>query len=222
MVAFTIDEYTDDLTQTRGVQGIGRVLDASRRRARSRGSRTCSVRSSRRSSPGATMSISFFRITPTEIEFIDNRRAGAGPPACSAPSSTASAPTACSPGCPRRPPRRSRPRCSRSNAEADTVIARQGGPADKFFIVVDGEIEVTREEGGIEPDGDRRLARASCSARWRSCSTGRAGTSAARPSRPSCWSWTATTFRDVVAQSLGTTADFDQVIRDRLGGRMVA
>ena len=34
------------------------------------------------------------------------------------------------------------------DADTDTVVARQGGPADKFFIVVDGELEVTREDGG--------------------------------------------------------------------------
>ena len=51
MVAFTVDEYANDLTQTRGVQGIGAVLDDSRRRPRSRGWPTCSARSSRRWRP---------------------------------------------------------------------------------------------------------------------------------------------------------------------------
>ena len=40
----------------------------------------------------------------------------------------------------------------------------------------------------------------------------------ARTTKPTkLWSWMATTFRDIVAQALGTTADFDQVIRERLG-----
>ena len=33
MVAFTIDEYTTDLNETRGVQGVGRVLGAAQWRA---------------------------------------------------------------------------------------------------------------------------------------------------------------------------------------------
>ena len=95
-----------------------------------------------------TMSISFFRLIPTEIEFIDNTgsisaQAGvfgaefhrersfsvlAALPTQSATTISATLQTL--------------------NADADTVIARQGGPADKFFIVVEGEIEILREEGG--------------------------------------------------------------------------
>ena len=73
MVAFTIDEYTTDLNQTRGVQGVGEcsVLLSGEQIARVAdlfGQKFPSL------SPGATMSISFFRITPTEIQFIDNRK----------------------------------------------------------------------------------------------------------------------------------------------------
>jgi CRP-like cAMP-binding protein len=31
---------------------------------------------------------------------------------------------------------------------AGEVIVRQGAPADKFFIILEGEVEVLREEGG--------------------------------------------------------------------------
>src|SRR5438270_5441811 len=81
LVAFTIDEYTDDLSQTRGVQGIGEcsVLLSGEQIARVAdlfGQKFPSL------SPGATMSISFFRITPTELQFIDNTgSAGADPSA---------------------------------------------------------------------------------------------------------------------------------------------
>ncbi|HKO26362.1 MAG TPA: pyridoxamine 5'-phosphate oxidase family protein, partial [Solirubrobacteraceae bacterium] len=73
LVAFTVDEYTDDLTQTRGVQGVGEcspLLSGEQiaRVADLFGQKFPSL------SPGATMSISFYRITPTEIQFIDNRR----------------------------------------------------------------------------------------------------------------------------------------------------
>ena len=147
MIAFTIDEYATDLTQTRGVQGMGQcsmILDGTEvaRVADLFGQKFPAL------APGTTMSISFFRIVPTEIEFIDNTgslSAQAGvfgadfhrersfsvlaalPPQAATTISATLQPL---------------------NAEADTVIARQGGPADKFFIVVDGEIEITREEGG--------------------------------------------------------------------------
>ncbi len=64
LVAFTIDEYTTDLTQTRGVQGTGEcsVLLSGEQIARVAdlfGQKFPAL------SPGATMSISFYRITPT-------------------------------------------------------------------------------------------------------------------------------------------------------------
>jgi uncharacterized protein YhbP (UPF0306 family) len=79
LVAFTIDEYTTDLNQTRGVQGTGEcsVLLTGEQIARVAdlfGQKFPSL------SPGATMSISFYRITPTEIQFIDNRRSSSASP----------------------------------------------------------------------------------------------------------------------------------------------
>jgi uncharacterized protein YhbP (UPF0306 family) len=215
MVAFTVDEYTNDLTQTRGVQGMGQcsmLLDGTEvaRVADLFGQKFPSL------APGTTMSISFFRITPTEIEFIDNTGSvvpaggvfgaefhrersfsvlAALPPA-SAATILASLQTL--------------------NADADTVIARQGGPADKLFIVVDGEIEITREEGGssqtINTLGPGELfgEMAILFDRPRGASA-----HATKPTKLLVMD--GPTFRDLVAQSLGTTADFDQVIRDRLG-----
>lgn len=215
MVAFTVDEYATDLTQTRGVQGMGQcsvILDGTEvaRVADLFGQKFPAL------APGATMSISFFRITPTEIEFIDNTgsitaQAGvfgaefhrersfsvlAALPPQSATTISAS--------------------LQHLNAEADTVIARQGGPADKFFIVIDGEIEITREEGGstqtVNTLGPGELfgEMAVLFDRPRGAS--------ARTTKPSrLLVMDGPTFRDIVAQALGTTADFDQVIRERLG-----
>src|SRR3979409_1191538 len=77
VVAFTVDDYTENLHQTRGVQGIGEcsVLlggEQSARVADLFGRKFPSL------SPGSTMSISFFRITPTEIQFIDNTEERSG------------------------------------------------------------------------------------------------------------------------------------------------
>ena len=76
VVSFAVDDYSDDLRHTKGVQGSGEcsVLLSGEQIARVAdlfGQKFPDL------SPGATMSISFFRITPTEIEFIDNTEAGA-------------------------------------------------------------------------------------------------------------------------------------------------
>ena len=217
MVAFTVDEYTADLTQTRGVQGTGEcsVLLSGEQIARVAdlfGQKFPSL------SPGATMSISFFRITPTEIQFIDNRRnrrlssprrvrRRVPPRALLQRVRRAAHPD-------RR--RRSRPRCSASMPTPDAVIARQGGPADKFFIVVDGELEVTREEAGTTETvatlgpGDLFGEMAILFDKPR-------GTSARATKPTKLLVLDGDDVPHVVAQSLGTTPDFDQIIRDRIG-----
>ena len=98
---------------------------------------------------------------------------------------------------------------------AGTVVVRQGDPADKFFIVVEGELEVVREEEGVE----------------RTVATLRKGqffgemailrdlprTATVRARTPtSLLAMERDEFRGLVAQSLATTQDFDQVIQHRL------
>src|SRR6201997_2272455 len=148
MVAFTIDEYTDDLSQTRGVQGIGECSpllsgEQSARVADLFGDKFPSL------SPGATMSISFYRITPTEIQFIDNRRSRSlsSPGVFGAEFHRERSYSVFS-GLPTQTAKTISASLQVVDAVPDTVVARQGGPADKFFIVVDGELEVTREDGG--------------------------------------------------------------------------
>jgi uncharacterized protein YhbP (UPF0306 family) len=215
VVSFAIDEYTEDLRQTKGVQGTGecsvilsgeeiaRVADLFGRKFPDL-------------SPGATMSISFFRVAPTELEFIDNTGDGADAPEgtfgaefhrersfsvfADLPPSAIDTITAL---------------LHSATAEPGEVIVREGNPADKFFIVVDGEAEVVRGEGAqaetvatLGPGhffGEIAIMRdAPRSATVR----------AVKPTR--LLAMERDTFRDLVAQSLGTTAEFDQVIRARL------
>ena len=102
------------------------------------------------------------------------------------------------------------------DVEPDAVVARQGGPADKFFIVVDGELEVTREDGGSTETvstlgpGDLYGEMAILFDRPR-------GTSARATKATKLVVMDGDAYRNVVSQSLGTTRDFDQIIRDRLG-----
>jgi uncharacterized protein YhbP (UPF0306 family) len=211
VVSFAIDEFAEDLRQTKGVQGSGEcsVILSGEQIARVAdlfGQKFPDL------SPGATLSISFFHIAPTELEFIDNSDAGAeaaegsfgaefhreqsfsifmdlpeaNPDLLTAPLQT-------------------------MTADAGEVIVREGAPADKFFIVVEGEVEVLRGGDVVSRAGPGDLF-------------GEIAIMRDRPRTATVQATVATrllamehdTFRELVAQALGTTAEFDQVIRARL------
>ncbi len=216
VVAFTIDHYTDDLNQTQGIQGIGEcsvVLSGEQiaRVADLFGQKFPSL------SPGSTMSISFFRIAPTELQLIDNTHSAPAPgdsgvfgaefhrersysvvtglPMLSADRIIASLPSVA--------------------VSAGDTIARQGTPADKFFILVDGEADVVRDDGGqvttvasLEPGqlfGEVAIMR----------DLPRSATVTAK-SDARLLVLDRNTFRDLIAQAMEITPDFDEVIRGRL------
>jgi uncharacterized protein YhbP (UPF0306 family) len=211
IVSFAIDDYADDLSQTKGVQGEGECSvilsgDQIARVAELFGQKFPDL------SPGATMSISFFRITPTELDFIDNTQEGAGDGDAfgaefhreqsfsvfsdlpSFVTETISAPL------------------QEVSADAGEVIVREGGPADKFFIVVEGEVEVVRaEDMSIARLGAGHLVGEMAVLRNKPRT---ATIKAVSPTKLLAMERDA--FRDLVAQSLGTTADFDRIIRARL------
>jgi signal-transduction protein with cAMP-binding, CBS, and nucleotidyltransferase domain len=166
----------------------------------------------------STMNISFFRIAPTDIKLVDETYAGGRGETrmfsgaeyhieheYTVASQLPTGDVGLVAG-----------RLERVHAQGGEVIARQGAPADKFIIVVDGELEVSREsDGGTETVatlrpgeffGDIAILRDS-------------------PRSATLRATTAVTllkmdrdeFRTVVAQALGITADFDRIIRDRLG-----
>ena len=216
LVAFTIGEYTDDLSQTRGVQGIGEcsVLLSGEQIARVAdlfGQKFPSL------SPGATMSLSFYRITPTEIQFIDNRRSRSlSSPGVFGADFHRERSYSVFGGLPTQTAKTISASLQVLDAEPDTVVARQGGPADKFFIVVEGELEVTREEAG-STETVSTLGPGDLFGEMAILFDKPRGTSA-RATKPSkLLVLDGATFRSVVAQSLGTTPDFDQIIRDRIG-----
>jgi len=216
LVAFTIDEYTDDLTQTRGVQGIGEcsVLLSGEQIARVAalfGEKFPSL------SPGATMSISFYKITPTEIQFIDNRRSRSlSSPGVFGAEFHRERSYSVFGGLPTQTAKTISASLQLVEAVPDTVVARQGGPADKFFIVVDGELEVTREEGG-STEVVANLGPGDLFGEMAILFDKPRGTSARATKPTKLLVLDGDTFRSVVAQSLGTTPDFDQIIRDRIG-----
>jgi CRP/FNR family transcriptional regulator, cyclic AMP receptor protein len=167
----------------------------------------------------STMNISFFRIAPTDIKLVDESYGGGR------------GETQMFSGAEYRVEHvynviRDLPldevgliagKLHRVEAEAGSAIARQGAPADKFVIVLEGEVDVTRESDGAQETvatlgpGDFF------------------GEVAILSDAPRSATLTATTavtlltmerdaFRDVVGQSLGAAGDFDAVIRERLGG----
>jgi uncharacterized protein YhbP (UPF0306 family) len=211
VVAFTIDAEAEDLNQTQGVQGIGEcsVLLSGEQIARVAdlfGQKFPTL------APGSTMSISFFRITPTELEFIDNTSSGASSSAGTFGAEfhrqrSYSVIT----NLPREAVDTVIASLQQSAVPAGELIARQGTPADKFFILVEGEAEVLRDERSIESLGPGQLF----------------GEVAIRRDQPRSVTVRAktdtkllaverSTFREMMARSMEITPDFDQVIRARL------
>jgi CRP-like cAMP-binding protein len=167
-------------------------------------------------SPGATMSIAFFRITPTELQFIDNTGSrglsqagqfgadfnretsysmfGVLPPQASETISAT---------------------LGRVNVGPDEVIARAGGPADKFFVVVDGEVEVRRGTDDA-PETVTTVGPGELFGEM-SVLVDKPRAASVRAVKPTTLlTLDGETFRGLIAQSLGTTSAFDQVLRQRL------
>lgn len=216
-VSFAIDSYSGDLSQTRGVQGVGEcsVLLSGEQIARVAdlfGQKFPSL------SPGSTMSISFFRITPTEVQLIDNSSAAGG---ASTRGDSFGADFhrdrsfSVVAGLPQQPVEAIVLSLQPLSVSAGETVVRQGGPADRFFLLVDGEAEVVREDAGaaqtvasLTPGtlfGEMSIMR------------DRPRTATVRAtSDVKLLALERDTFRELIAQSLGITADFDQVIRGRL------
>ncbi len=214
LVSFAIDGSSEDLEKIRGLQGMGecRVILSGEQIARVAdlfGQKFPAL------SPGTTMTISFFRIVASELQFTDNtdaaihqqegtfgvdfHRERAYSVFSDLPLQSVSSLTG---------------ELQILDFPAGETIARAGGPADKFFIVVDGAVEVDREGVGGEAPvslgpgqffGELAILRD----RPRTATL-----KALEPTRVLVLA--RDTFRDIVADSLGTTKDFDAIVRERL------
>jgi uncharacterized protein YhbP (UPF0306 family) len=210
VVAFTIDEPVEDLNQTRGVQGLGEctVLLSGERIAYVAdlfGQKFPDL------APGSTMSISFFRITPTELQYIDNTRSSSHREEGTFGAEfhrerSYSVITAL----PLRPANTIVEPLSRLEVPEGETIVRAGTPADKFFIIVAGEAEMTHAGettalGVGDLFGEVAIMR----------DQPRGATVVAKTD-VKLLGLDRNGFRDLIAQSMELTPDFDQVIRDRL------
>jgi CRP-like cAMP-binding protein/uncharacterized protein YhbP (UPF0306 family) len=219
LVSFAIDGSSEDLEKIRGLQGMGecRVILSGEQIARVAdlfGQKFPAL------SPGTTMTISFFRIVASELQFTDNtdasihqqegtfgvefHRERAYSVFSDLPLQSVSSLSG---------------ELQILDFPAGEVIARAGGPADKFFIVVDGEIEVDREGVGGEGVGGDAAASLGPGQFFGELAILRdrprtATLTARKPTR--LLAMARDTFRDIVAESLGTTKDFDAIVRERL------
>jgi uncharacterized protein YhbP (UPF0306 family) len=212
-VSFAIDEYSPDWRETKGIQGTGTaqaVIDAAEIE------RIIAAFEQKFPTLAGTLStkLTFIRIAPTELQFIDNSAAGDGDEG---------------PGVayhrnlvfsifrdlPEQEVETVEAQLRTVQIGAGEVIVRQGAPADKFFIIVDGEVEVVRED-----DGEARPI----ATLGRGQFFGEIGILHDMPRVATLRALKPTTlfamerdvFRSLVAQSMGTTEDFDRIIRQRL------
>jgi uncharacterized protein YhbP (UPF0306 family) len=216
LVAFTIDEYSPDWSRTKGIQGSGecQVLLNSAEIKRVLGlfqQRFSSL------SGTSTTNVSFYRIVPAELQYIDNQGAGAASGHSLGMEYRRSLVYSVFRGLPRHEVETLAARLGTLRVDAGATIVRQGAPADKFFIIVEGEVEVVREDAGQAPRTVASLRQGQF--------FGEMAILRDTPRTATVRALTATTlltmdrdvFRDLVAQSLSTNEDFDRVIRQRLG-----
>jgi uncharacterized protein YhbP (UPF0306 family) len=223
VVAFTVDDYSQAISQTQGVQGTGEcsVLLSGEQIARVAdlfGQKFPDL------APGSTMSISFFRVVPSEIQFIDNSSSSGESIAPSGRGGTFGADFrrdraySVITSIPLQPVERFVEPLQPISVSAGEPIVRQGTPADKFLIIVEGEAEVIEESDGqsttvstlVAGDlfGEGRIMRDQPRA-----ATVRATTDV------KLLALEREAFRDLVAGALGIAPDFDEILRSRLQPR---
>jgi uncharacterized protein YhbP (UPF0306 family) len=208
--AFAIDEFTADFHKIQGIQGSGDsqvILNPTEIK------RVTELFESKFPSLSGSLAsdISFFRLTPTEVQFIDNS-------ARSEPSATAfhrDIVYSVFQDLPEQEAENLAAQLQTLEVAAGDVIVRQGAPADKFFIVIDGEVEVSREDDGQS----RTLATLKRGQFFGEIAilrnTPRMATVKA-VSPTTLFAMERSDFQGLLAQSMGTTQDFDRIIQQRL------
>jgi uncharacterized protein YhbP (UPF0306 family) len=166
----------------------------------------------------STMNISFFRIVPTDVKLVDERYAGGrGETQMFAGADFAvdhvynvieSLPVGelgLIAG-----------KLQRVEAEAGSTIARQGAPADKFLIVLDGEVEVVRESDG-ETESVATLGAGDFFGEVAILREAQRTATLRASSAATLLTMDRDEFNAVVGQALGAP-EFESIIRERLGG----
>ena len=213
-VSFAIDEFTADFRGTKGIQGTGEaqvVLNPSEvNQAKARFEE-------KYPSLGGALSanISFFRISPSELQFIDNSAGEGKDQGHGGVAFNRDLVYSVFRDLPERDASTLAAQLNTLEIEPGAVIVRQGAPADKFFIIIDGEVEILREDDGQQ----RTLATLKSGQFFGEMAILRNSPrmATARAVGPTTlFAMERDAFQDLVAGSMGTTQDFDRVIQQRL------
>jgi uncharacterized protein YhbP (UPF0306 family) len=216
VVAFTVDDYVEDWSKTKGIQGSGecRVILASAEIinvVRAFSEKYPNVHSS-----GETTNISFYRITPTQLQFIDNTEGGGSNDEEFGLDFKREVVYSVFRDLPRQESLGFTGELQPINVAAGEIIVRQGAPADKIFIIVKGEVVVEREEADgskveLETLKDGQFFGEVAIMR----DTPREATARAQTD-VTLLALQRDTFQRLVAGSLGAAPDFDRVIKQRM------
>lgn len=213
-VSFVIDEYSPDWTKTKGIQGSGEAAvllnPADISKVVSLFQQKFPFLSEVR-----TSNLSFYRITPMTVQFINNQEKGETAGQTLGVDWHRRAVYNVFRELPRQEVETIAARLDMVQVEPGEIIVRQGAPADKFFIIADGEVEVIRTDEGKA----KTVARLSRGQFFGEIAILRnmprtAMVKAVKPTTLLAMDREA--FRRLMAQSLATTEDFDQVIQRRL------
>src|SRR5436305_2859687 len=215
VVSFTVDDYVEDWTKMRGVQGTGECRVVLSAQEIIDVVRVFSEKYPNAQSSGRTTNISFFRVTPTELQFIDNTETRSDDDEFGLDFKREQVYSVFT-GLPRQAALGFTGELQPVNVPAGEIIVRQGAPADKIFIIVKGEVGVEREE----PDGRRIELETLRDGQFFGelailRDTPREATAKALTD-VTLLALQRDTFQKLVAGSLGATEDFDRVIRQRM------
>jgi CRP-like cAMP-binding protein/nitroimidazol reductase NimA-like FMN-containing flavoprotein (pyridoxamine 5'-phosphate oxidase superfamily) len=213
-IAFTIDQYTPDWDSAKSIAGVGEADEITAEedirllvlRFQDKFPLLTNVDSA---------NLAFYRITPTSMEYIDNQQEGRKH---ESGVSLDYAHTTVFNLFHQLPPRQL-DEISASleplSLPAGAVIVKQGDTADRFFIIVEGEVEVSRDDNGTVTTIDylgRGQYFGEIGVLMDSIRT--ATVTARVPTQ--LLAMPRDLFRSIVAQSLSVSEDFDAVLAQRL------
>lgn len=214
LVSFAIDDYSADWRQIRGVQGSGEVYVVLSPEAIASATDLFRAKFPTLTDVRAR-NLSIFRISPTSLQYIENTQA---PEQSSIQSLAQDWRSTMAYNIFRELPAREAEDVMESltpvQASGGEVVVRQGAPADKFFIIADGEVEVLHESDGVQ----RRVATLKTGQFFGEMAVLRdqPRTATVRALRDTTLlAMPADMFRNLVAQSISTTTDFDQLVEAR-------
>ena len=215
VVSFSVDDYVEDWTQLRGLQGTGECRVLLNAQEITNVVRLFADKYPAVQAGSATTNISFFRVTPTQLQFLDNTATSKSAEDFGVDFKREVVYSVFT-GLPRQQQLGFTGELQPVNVSAGDVIVRQGAPADKIFIIVKGEVSVEREEADgrvveLETLRDGQFFGELAILR----DTPREATATAKTD-VTLLAMRRDTFQRLVAGSLGASEDFDQVIKQRM------